>query len=393
MAVRVPRVVWLLGLVSLCMDLSSEMIHSLLPLFLVSELGASTLTLGLIEGIAEGTASISKVFSGVLSDKFGRRKPLVVVGYAIAALSKPLFPLAFSSNWVLGARFADRIGKGIRGAPRDALVADSTPAAVRGAAYGLRQSLDTAGALLGPLAAIILMQAMAGDFRKVFWVAVVPALAALAVLIVGVKESEQHANQQAKAELPRWQELRTFPSAFWIVVAIGAVFTLARFSEAFLILRASDAGLPIEWTPLALAVMNLTYVVSAYPAGRLSDRVGRVGLLVVGLAILIVADFVLAIGQNLTMILIGTAMWGLHMGLTQGLLGALVADTAPANLRGSAFGVFNFVSGIIAIPASLLAGVLWQWRGPAPTFFVGAFFSTVALTGLLWWRWRLAKIH
>jgi MFS family permease len=391
MASRVPRVVWLLGLVSLCMDLSSEMIHSLLPVFLTTELGVNMVTLGLIEGIAEGTASISKVFSGTLSDRFRRRKPLVVLGYGLAALSKPLFPLATSASWVFGARFADRIGKGIRGAPRDALVADMTPAPVRGAAYGLRQSLDTLGALLGPLTAIVLMQVLAGDFRKVFWVAVVPALAAVTVLVVGVKEPARHVDKRMPTKLPRWRELRQFPAAFWIVVAIGAVFTLARFSEAFLVLRASDAGLSTNWIPLALVVMNVTYALSAYPAGKLSDRIGRVGLLAIGLVILIAADILLAAGVSLSVILLGVALWGLHMGLTQGLLAALVADTAPAELRGSAFGLFNFVSGIIALPASLLAGKLWEGFGPAMTFYAGAIFSAAALAGLLWWRIRFAK--
>jgi MFS family permease len=372
------------------MDLSSEMIHSLLPVFLVTTLGASTVTLGLIEGIAEGTASIVKVFSGVLSDWLGRRKSLVLLGYGLAALTKPLFPLATSPAWVLCARFFDRIGKGIRGAPRDALIADVTPADARGAAYGLRQALDTAGALLGPLAAIGLMMLLAGDYRKVFWVAVLPALIAVTVLVVGVKEPPRHTDQCPRTKLPKWRDVRGFSNSFWIVVAIGAFFTLARFSEAFLVVRASDAGLPRDWTPLALAVMNLTYVVSAYPAGRLSDHVGRIGLLVIGLAVLIVADLLLASGVGLTVILVGIALWGLHMGLTQGLLAALVADTAPEDLHGSAFGVFNFVSGLIAVPASLLAGGLWQWHGPGMTFYAGAGFAAAALAGLMWWRGRFS---
>jgi MFS family permease len=390
-AKRIPRVVWLLGLVSLCMDLSSEMIHALLPVFLVSTLGASTVTLGLIEGVAEGTASIAKVFSGVLSDRFGRRKPLVVLGYGLAALSKPLFPLAQTAGWVLAARFADRIGKGIRGAPRDALIADATPADVRGAAYGLRQALDTAGALLGPLAAIGLMILLAGDIRKVFWVALLPALAAVAMLALGVEEPPRHVEKHSQLTVPHWSDLRRFPTRFWIVVAIGAVVTLARFSEAFLVLRASDAGLARDWIPLALVVMNLMYVISAYPAGWLSDRTGRIGLLMVGIAIIIAADLVLMAGSSLNVILLGIALWGLHMGLTQGLFAALVADTAPADLRGSAFGVFNFVSGVVAVFSSLLAGGLWEWRGPEVTFGAGAAFAVLALAALLWYRFRHAK--
>jgi len=387
----IPRVVWLLGLVSLCMDLSSEMIHSLRPVFLVSLLGASTVTLGLIEGIAEGTASITKVFSGVLSDHIGRRKPLLVIGYGLAALSKPLFPLATSANWVLSATFADRIGKGIRGAPRDALVADTTPTDVRGAAYGLRQSLDTVGAILGPLAAVGLMVLVAGDIRKVFWVAVLPAIAAVALLVLGVREPERHIDPREQPSIPRWRDLRRFPRGFWVVVAIGAVVTMARFSEAFLVLRTSDAGLSRDWIPLVLVVMNLTYVASAYPAGWLSDRAGRMGLLMLGLGVIIAADAVLAISRTLSMVFVGIALWGLHMGLTQGLFAALVADTAPTDLRGSGFGVFNFVSGVFAIFSSLLAGALWMWHGPTVTFFTGAAFSAVALAGLIWWWLRYPR--
>jgi MFS family permease len=368
------------------MDLSSEMIHSLLPVFLVSVLGAGTISLGLIEGIAEGTASISKVFSGVLSDRFARRKPLVVLGYSLAAASKPLFPLAPSAVWVLGARFADRIGKGIRGAPRDALLADSTPAEVRGAAYGLRQSLDTAGALLGPLVAIGLMLLLRGDIRLVFWIAVLPAFVAVAVLVVGVQEPPRHIDDRTQAGLPNWRALPELGSPFWIVVAIGAVVTLARFSEAFLVLRAYNLGLSLAWTPLAMAVMNFTYVFSAYPAGRLSDSIGRTKLLFIGLLTLFVSDMLLAFATNLAVALAGVALWGLHMGLTQGLFAALVADTAPAERRGSAFGLFHFVSGVAAIAASLIAGGLWQWYGPTFTFLAGAAFSVTALTGFMWWR-------
>jgi len=386
MSARLPRIVWLFGFVSLCMDLSSEMIHSLLPVFLVSVLGASALTLGLIEGVAEGTAAISKVLSGVLSDRFSRRKPLVVLGYGLAALSKPLFPLATSAAWILGARFVDRIGKGIRGSPRDALLADATPAEVRGAAYGLRQSLDTAGALLGPLVAILLMYLTMGDVRTVFWIAAVPALIAVVVLWVGVEEPPRDVALRPRGAVPHWREVRELGTAFWMVVVVGGVFTLARFSEAFLILRAHDLGLSNTWAPLALAVMNLTYVLSAYPAGRFSDRAGRTGLLIVGLITLIVADLVLAMGSNLAVVLTGIALWGLHMGLTQGLLSAMVADTAPPEMRGSAFGVFYFVSGLATLMASLLAGALWKWYGPEITFAAGAAFSFAALIAL--WRWR-----
>jgi MFS family permease len=382
---RIPRVVWLLGLVSLCMDLSSEMIHSLLPVFLVSTLGASTVLLGLIEGVAEGTASIAKIFSGVLSDRSGRRKPLVVFGYGLAAFSKPLFPLAQSAGWVFVARFADRIGKGIRGAPRDALLSDATPAGIRGAAFGLRQSLDTVGALLGPLVAIVLMSALNGNVRTVFWLATIPAVAAV-LLLSALREPTQSAVPRERSKLPSWRDVRGLDPAFWMVVAIGTLVTLARFSEAFLIVRAYDMGLSMNWTPLALATLNITYVVFAYPVGRLSDRIGRTGLLMVGLVILIAADVVLIASTSLAGVLAGIALWGIHLGASQGLLSALVADTAPADLRGSAFGVFHFVTGVGAVAASLLAGVLWKFPGPAYTFGAGGAFAVLALAALSW-RW------
>lgn len=383
--VSIPRAIWMLGLVSLCMDVSSEMIHSLLPVFLVSVLGTGAVAVGLIEGIAEATASIIKVFSGVLSDRLGRRKPLAVLGYGLAALTKPLFPLATSAAWVLTARFVDRIGKGIRGAPRDALIADSSPPEVRGAAFGLRQSLDSVGAFLGPLAAIALMSLLADNVRMVFWIAVIPAFAAVTILILGVKEPAKHAEELPRP-LPQWRDVRLLGGPFWTVVAVGAVFSLARFSEAFLVLRAHDAGFSFAWTPLALVVMNLTYFASAYPSGWLSDRVGRIRLLATGLVVLILSDVVLAVGQHIAVIVFGIALWGLHMGLTQGLLATLVADTAPEALRGSAFGAFHFVGGVAALLASVLAGALWQWCGPSFTFVVGAMFSAVTLAGLLWWR-------
>jgi MFS family permease len=387
---RLPRVVWILGLASLCMDLSSEMIHSLLPVFLVSVLGASAGALGLIEGVAEGTASIAKVFSGVWSDRLGRRKPLVVFGYGLAACMKPLFPLASGAGSVLFARFADRLGKGIRGAPRDALVADVTPPEQRGAAYGLRQSLDTLGAVLGPILAIALMAVLIVDVRTVFWIAVLPAWIAVALLAFGIDEPATHADGRPPRAVPHWRDLQQLSAAYWSVVVIGALFTLARFSEAFLVLRAHDAGLALAWTPLVLVVMNLTYVVSAYPAGRLSDRIGRSGLLIGGLALLIAADVILALSTQLGVTLAGIAVWGLHLGLTQGLLSALVADTAPESLRGSAFGVYHLIGGVATLVASLLAGVLWEAAGPSATFFAGAVCAALALIGIAGWQKWLA---
>ncbi|WP_026872962.1 MFS transporter [Inquilinus limosus] len=377
----IPRGVWMLGFVSLFMDVSSEMIHALLPVFLLTTVGASAAVIGLIEGIAEATASIVKVFSGVLCDWFGRRKLLAVLGYGLGALSKPLFPLAGSAGLVLAARFVDRVGKGIRGAPRDALVADLTPPAIRGAAYGLRQSLDTVGAFAGPLLAIGLMLAGGGDIQLVFWLAVIPAVISVAILIGGVREPDTARPAKAPRSPIHRDELRRLGGAYWRVVAVAAVLTLARFSEAFLVLRAQEAGLAATLVPLVLVVMNIAYALSAYPAGVLADRHDPKRLLVLGFGVLIAADLVLALDGGLWAVLAGTALWGLHMGMTQGLLAALVAETVPADRRGTGFGLFNLVGGLALLLASALAGGLWSWIGSGATFLAGAGFTVIGLAG------------
>jgi MFS family permease len=378
---RIPRGIWVLGFVSMLMDISSEMIHSLLPLFLVGSLGLSVLTVGLIEGLAEATALIVKVFSGALSDYIGKRKGLAVLGYAIGALTKPLFAIASGAGLVITARLLDRVGKGIRGAPRDALVADIAPPEVRGAAFGLRQSLDTVGAFTGPLLAVGLMLLWANDFRAVFWVAVIPGVLSVLLLLWGVQEPERHQDAPTSDPISRAQ-LQRLDAAYWWVVGIGAVFTLARFSEAFLVLRAQESGVAIAWVPLVLVAMNLVYAASAYPFGWLSDRVSHVKLLVGGTLVLIAADLVLASGSDTTTLLAGIGLWGVHMGMTQGLLATMVADTAPADLRGTAFGMFNLVSGVALLLASVLAGWLWDAHGAAATFQGGAVLAVLALLGL-----------
>jgi MFS family permease len=381
----IPGSVWALGFVSMFMDISSEMIHALLPIYMVTVLGTSALSVGLIEGIAEATASITKVFSGALSDRLGRRKLLAVVGYGLGALTKPVFPLAGSLEWLVGARFVDRIGKGIRGAPRDALVADVTPPALRGAAYGLRQTLDTIGSFTGPLIAMGLMWWTANHYQTVFWVAVVPAFVAVALLVLFVREPRRTAAAAAAgpARFPlQRSEIARLGPAYWQVVALGFVFTLARFSEAFLILRADAAGLPPMWAPAVLVVMGIAYAVSAYPAGALSDRVSRLQVLGVGLVLLIAADLVLAFVPGLWGLGLGVALWGLHMGFTQGSFAALVADSAPATLRGTAFGMFHLLSGIALLLASVLAGALWDGMGYRGTFVCGAVLAAAALAGL-----------
>lgn len=377
---KVPGTVWALGLVSLLMDFSSELVHSLLPVFMTTVLGASMVSVGLVEGIAEATASIVKVFSGALSDLLGRRKPLLVLGYGLAALSKPLFPLASSVPLVLGARFMDRVGKGLRGAPRDALIADVTPPEGRGTAYGLRQALDTIGAVLGPLAAIGLMLALASNIRSVLWLALLPALVSVAVLVLFVREAPaiEHKNER-----PSWRAVGRLPRHYWAIVALGAVLTLARFSEAFLVLRAQDVGIALALVPVVLVVMNVVYTAVAYPAGVAADRGHRRALLFWGLAALIASDLALAASATPAALFAGVVLWGAHMGLTQGLLSTLVADASPAALRGTGFGIFHLVSGVALLAASVLAGWLWSAYGAAATFYAGAAFTAVALAGLL----------
>ena len=377
----IPRTVWMLGFVSLFMDMSSELVHSLLPVFLVSTLGASVLTVGVIEGLAEAAALIAKVFSGAMSDYFRNRKELLLLGYGMAALTKPLFPLAASAETVFVARFLDRVGKGIRGAPRDALVADVAPPAIRGACFGLRQSMDTVGAVLGPLLAMVMMFWFASDIRLVLWVAVVPACVTVLLILFGV---EDPMSSRDGFRLPiRLDALSRFSGDYWRVVVIGAVFTLARFSEAFLVLRAQQAGFTVKWVPLVMIVMSLAYSLSAYPAGILSDRMNRRHLLAAGIALLVAADLVLAWAGSPSVVLAGVALWGLHMGCTQGILAAMVAEVTPPELKGTAFGLFNLASGLLMLLASVIAGGLWEAYGPSMTFGVGAVLSLSALVMLV----------
>ncbi|MFS2094862.1 MFS transporter [Pseudomonas sp. Pseusp11] len=379
---RIPRTVWALGFVSLFMDLSSELVHSLLPVFLVTTLGASALTVGVIEGIAEATAMVVKIFSGAISDFIGRRKGLLLMGYGLAALAKPLFPLAHSVDVVFTARFLDRIGKGIRGAPRDALVADVAPAEIRGACFGLRQSMDTVGAILGPVLAIVLMLWL-GQIHLVLWFAVIPAVISVALIVGGVKEPTDVTGKHTFRSPIHWKVLREFSRGYWWVVIVGGLFTLARFSEAFLVLKAQQTGLTATWVPMVMVVMSLLYAVSAYPAGWLSDRISRTKLLCVGMGLLILADLLLAQADSIMTMLAGVALWGLHMGFSQGILATLIADTAPEHLRGTAFGLFNLISGVCLLIASVLAGALWETSGSASTFIAGAVLAAAALLLLL----------
>ena len=379
----VPRTVIALGIVSLFMDISSEVIHSLLPAYLVTVLGVSALSVGIIEGIAEATASITKVFSGAISDWMGKRKLLVLIGYGLAAVTKPLFPLATGVGVVIAARFIDRIGKGIRGAPRDALIADVTPVELRGTAFGLRQSMDTVGAFVGPMLAMLLMALSNDNFRLVFWVAVIPAFIAVFLIIYGVQEPETTRSAERRRFPIRRAELRRLDAGFWWLVGLATVLTLARFSEAFLLLAAQHVGLAIALIPGVLVTMNLVYAASAYPFGRLSDRMSRHTLLMLGISFLIAADLVLATAGTVWQVLAGVVLWGLHMGATQGLLSTLVVDAVPADLRGTAFGLYSLVTGVALLAASVVAGWLWTVAGPGATFTAGAIFAALALLGMV----------
>lgn len=378
---RIPKGVWVLGGVSLLMDVSSEMIHSLLPLFMATTLGASVIIIGLIEGLAEATALIIKVFSGVLSDYLGKRKGLAMLGYGLGALSKPLFAMAGSSGMVLSARMIDRVGKGIRGAPRDALVADVTPSEIRGAAYGLRQSLDTIGAFLGPLLAVGLMLLWNNDFHTIFWIAVIPGVLSIALLWFGLSEPKTPVTDKRTNPLRR-ENLKKLSAAYWWVVGLGALFMLARFSEAFLVLRAYQMDIPLFAIPLVMVAMNLVYSLSAYPFGKMSDSMNHTRMLQAGLLVLIAADITLALSHHWSTLLIGVGLWGIHMGMTQGLLAAMIAHTAPAELRGTAFGMFNLISGIALLLASTGAGILWETMGAASTFYAGAVICAIVLAGM-----------
>ena len=372
------------------MDLSSEMIHALFPLYLVTVLGASMLTVGMIEGMAEAIAMITKIFSGALSDYIGKRKVLAALGYGLAAFTKPIFPLAPTIGWLMTARFVDRVGKGIRGAPRDALIADLAPEDLRGASYGLRQSLDTVGAVLGPLLALILMYVLADNFTAVFWIAVVPAFVSFAVILFWVHEPERPTTKEGGEKRLTFAAFARLGRAYWLVVIVGSVFTLARFSEAFLLLRAQSIGLPLALVPGVMVVMNVVYALVAWPAGTLSDSLGRYGLLAAGFGLLLIADLTLAFANSVAWLALGVALWGLHMGLTQGLLASLVADTSPAPIRGTAFGMFNLITGFATLVASVVAGALWDQIGPTGTFLAGAIFTAIALLTLLPLRTNVA---
>ena len=379
-SIAIPRTVWVLGVVSLLMDISSEMIQTLLPLYLVAGLGASAIAIGFIEGLSVAIATITKLFSGMISDWTGRRKPLALLGYGLGVLSKPIFPLASSIGWIVVAKAVDRVGKGIRGTPRDALIADVTPPEIRGASFGLRKSLDTVGGFVGPLAAIGLMLATDGDMIVIFWIAAIPAFLAVALLIIGVKEPEQPPS--SSKGMPRFRDAGRLNRAVWIVIGVSSLLTLARFSEAFLLLKSQQAGLSLAWIPITMVVMHAVYGLTAYPVGYLSDRIGRRSMIALSLVFLIAADLALATAQTLPMLFAGIVLWGLHMGFSQGILSTLIADSAPQNLKGTAFGVFNLATGLTVILGNVAAGLLWETWGSASTFLAGAVIALAPLAAV-----------
>ena len=377
----IPRQVWVLGFVSLLMDVSSEIVQTLLPLYLVAGLGASAVTVGFVEGFSIAVAMVTRLSSGFLSDWFGNRKFLAALGYGLAAISKPLFPLADSLFWIVGAKFLDRVGKGIRAAPRDALIADITPAEIRGASFGLRKSLDTVGGFVGPIAAIGLMLWTGGSFSTIFWIAVIPAFLAVGLLVACVKEPDVPAARKKGAAL-NLKDAVLLNRANWVVILVSSILAIARFSEAFLLLRSQQVGFSIAWVPATMVIMHLVYGLAAYPVGMLSDRIGRNVMLGISLLFLLAGDLVLAYTATIPFLILGIVLWGLHMGFSQGILATLIADTAPSHLRGTAFGVFSLTTGILALVGNLAAGALWDQQGAQATFLMGALLSGAAIMGL-----------
>lgn len=384
----IPATVWLLGIVSLLMDISSEMINALLPLYLAGGLGVSMLAIGMIEGLSVAIATVTKFLSGVLSDLSRRAKPLAVLGYGLGAVSRLIFPLAVSLDQIVLAKALDRVGKGIRGAPRDAIIATVSPPEIRGASFGLRKSLDTVGGFLGPLVAVAAMLWLAGDIAAVFWIAAIPAGLAMLVLVGLVREPA--ATSTSRATSFQLRDSLRLNRTIWMVIGFSAGIMLARFSEAFVLLKSLSAGFAPAWVPLALVIMHAAYGLTALPVGRLSDRIGTRGLLAVSLGFLIVAHLLLALGDGIWIYVLGTVFWGLHMGFSQGLLGAMVANATPDGLKGSAFGTFNLVTAMVVLAGNLLAGWAWQDIGPAAPFLIGAGVSGMALLALLLHRSRQA---
>lgn len=375
--IRIPRTVWVLGFVSLLMDISSEMIHALFPLFMAGTLGASAIWIGLVEGIGEGTALIAKVFSGVVADRFGHKKRLVFAGYFLGVISKPVFALAGSMPVVLAARFFDRIGKGLRGAPRDAIVADVTDESIRGAAYGLRQSLDAAGAFVGPLLATLLLLLWTEELRSIFWIALIPGAACLALILFGV---EDNVTPTVNTKHIAWKDLKiVITPAFVQLVILGTLFSLARFSNAFIVLRAADIGIEHAWIPMTVVLMNIAFSLSSYPFGKLADKLNPMKLLALSMVLLALANLLFAYAANYRILAAGIVLFGMHLGATQGIFSTIISEIAPSEVRATAFGIFNFFSGLALLASGLVAGSLWEYMGAQYCFGVGVVFALITL--------------
>jgi len=361
----------LLGLVSLLTATSSAMVYGLLPVFLVKVLGASIGIVGVMEGLAEASNSAMRLLSGITSDWIGRRKPVVAFGYLLSAANKLVFPMAESVSIVFVARLVDRFGKGVRDAPRDALISDLTPSHIRGSGFGLRTALYTMGFVLGPLAAIGLMVASGDNFRLVFAIAVAPAFAAVGILLFAIGEDPAQSSREARFRI-RLSHLSRLPAAFWWSISVASLLSLARYSPAFLVLKASDVGIDPAFVPLILVFTHTVFSAAAYPFGALADRVDHRLQLALAVAVLLAADLVLAAGGTMVTAFLGASLWGLQMGVSEGLLSASVANAAPDDLRGTAFGIYQLAFGLAAFGASGTAGALWSIGGPPLAFGVSA---------------------
>lgn len=385
--ISLNKTVFVLGLVSLFTDLSSEMIYPVLPLFLANVIGASTMFIGLIEGIAESTASFLKVFSGWLSDKFGKRKQLVLAGYGLSSLVKPLLAVATSGWHVLGVRFVDRIGKGIRGAPRDAMIADVTEPDKRGRAFGFHRAMDTAGAVIGPAATFLILMLFGNNYRLLFLIAAVPALIAVAIIIFGIKEKRPQSPAGDCRIAPPVSNVRTerqkapLSRQFIILLIIIGVFTLGNSSDAFLILRAQGAGIAVWLIPLLWLFFNLVYTLVSMPAGRLSDKIGRKRIILLGFIIYAASYLGLAFANAGWQIWALFGLYGVYYAMTEGVIRAHIADVVPEATRATSYGIYNFVVGVLVLPANLLTGWIWKVAGYQTALSVGAGLAILAAAG------------
>ena len=375
-----PPLVRALALVSLLTDAASEMIYPLLPVFVTTVLGGSPAMLGLLEGAAESTAALVKLGSGALSDRIGRFTPIVLIGYAIASVTRPFMGVAQSVHQVIGLRLIDRVGKGIRGAPRDALLAASVEPAVRGRAFGYHRAADHLGAVIGPVVAWLLLQQLHLTLRTVFVLSVIPGLLAVLTIVIAVRDPATTSVRVPTAPaLPSPRDVVAMPRRFWAVLAVLLLFTLGNSTDAFLLLRAQQLGVPIAMLPLLWAAHHVVKSASSVPCGALSDRVGRRRVMLLGWTLYALVYLGFAYASSAMHAWLLFLVYGLYFGLVEGAEKALIADLAPPDRRGTAFGWYNAAMGVAALPASLLLGTVWTLRGPTAAFSVGAVIAAAAL--------------